>query len=141
MSKIEISSGSAKDRENQELQEMLQMDHDKISSGLLGVIEHGDPSKWRNTPVAVSQSIKILSKQQQQSVDNFRHILQFLTRLTKSVLTKLSQSEQEMQVMKNKFTRDLSSLERNVDDKIKRNKKEIDENLGLQEEKVNALLE
>ena len=50
MSKIEISSGSAKDRENQELQEMLQMDHDKISSGLLGVIEHGDPSKWRNTP-------------------------------------------------------------------------------------------
>ena len=33
--------------------------------------------------------------------------------------------------MKNKFTRDLSSLERNVDDKIKRNKKEIDENLGL----------
>ena len=54
MSKIEISSGSTRDRENQELQEMLQMEHDKIGAGLLDVIEHGDPSKWKNTPLAVS---------------------------------------------------------------------------------------
>ena len=64
MSKIAISSGSAKDRENSELTEMLQMEHEKISSGLLEVINHGDPSKWKNTPVAVSQAIKILAKQQ-----------------------------------------------------------------------------
>ena len=90
MSKIEISSGSSKDRENQELQEMLQMEHDKIGAGLLDVIEYGDPSKWKNTPVAVSQSIKILRKQQAVGIENFRHILAFLVRLTKKVLTSLS---------------------------------------------------
>ena len=57
---ISISTGSARDRENAELQEMLQMDRDEIGPGLLVVIDHGDPAKWKNTPVAVSQAIKVL---------------------------------------------------------------------------------
>ena len=43
--------------------------------------------------------------------------------------------------MKNKFTRDLSTLERNADDKIKRNKKEIDENSEAFEGKIDAQIE
>ena len=62
MSGISISTGSARDRENAELQEMLQMDRDKLGPGLLVVIDHGDPTKWKNTPVAVSQAIKVLKK-------------------------------------------------------------------------------
>ena len=39
---------------------MLEMDRDKIGMGMLVIIDHGDPKKWSNTPVAVSQAIKIL---------------------------------------------------------------------------------
>ena len=43
--------------------------------------------------------------------------------------------------MKNKFTRDLATLERNMDDKIKRNQKNVDENAEAFETKVDAMLE
>ena len=43
--------------------------------------------------------------------------------------------------MKNKFQRDLSAIERNVDDKIKRNQKIVDENSETFEAKVNVLLD
>ena len=42
---INLGGGSAKDRENAELQAMLDMDRDQIGPGKLAVI---DPSKWHN---------------------------------------------------------------------------------------------
>ncbi len=48
---INLSGGSAKDRENAELTAMLDMDRDLIGPGKLGVI---DVTKWHNQPVSVT---------------------------------------------------------------------------------------
>ena len=120
---------------------MLEMDRDKIGTGLLVIIDHGDPTKWKNTPVAVSQSIKILKAQQTQSIENFQHIKIFLEKLTKKILNFITTNEQEIGQLKNRITRDLQSIERNTEDKLKSIRKEVKESSEEFSNKIDAQVE
>ena len=111
-----IDLGNAKDREAEELKQMLDMDQDSLGPGKLSVI---DPAKWKNQPVSLVQAIRILKEQQLIGIDNFFHIKRFLEKFTKKVLAFIATNDQEIMLMKNKVTRDLAEKDRATDDKIK----------------------
>ena len=65
----------------------------------------------------------------------------FLDKLTKKILGFITTTEQEHAQLKNKITRDLQTVERNTEDKVKTLRKTVEENSQQFEEKVDAQVE
>ena len=65
----------------------------------------------------------------------------FLEKLTKKILNFITTNEQEIGQLKNRITRDLQSIERNTEDKLKSIRKEVKESSEEFSNKIDAQVE
>lgn len=113
-------------KEERELKDLLNLDDSAFTEGKLQFIE---PDKWKNVGVSIVHAVKILKEHNAETAEYMAQLHQFLLKFHQKVIHFIHYTDQDLIQLRQKTTKDVATISKETEEKIKAFKQLGDANL------------